>query len=162
MTKDAGRVALDNTQTPDADRRRLPEADRANMEAFLANLKVILPVIGLELLKPQPRGAVKDGTVVSGGTTATLSEIRFEVRHKSGVKAVAVEEEGEFVVLEGSEALKDTDYVHNSYAKLKQELIADHILEPTADGGKFLFTRAYAFHSPSAAGSVVLDRNTNG
>ena len=111
------------------------------LEAFLANLKVILPVIGLELLKPQPRGAVKDGTVVSGGTTPTFSEIRFEVRHKSGVKAIAVEEEGEFVALEGSEALKDTDYARNSYAKLKQELIADHILEPTADGGKFRFTR---------------------
>src|SRR5271165_3871731 len=105
MTKDAGRVVLDNAQMPDADRRRLPEADRANMEAFLANLKVILPVIGLDLLKPQPRGAVKDGTVVSGETTTTLPEIRFEVRHKSGVKAIAVEEEGEFVVLEGSEAL---------------------------------------------------------
>jgi hypothetical protein len=162
MSKDAGRVVLDNTQMPDADRRRLPEADRANMEAFLANLKVILPVIGLELMKPQPRGVVKDNAAISGTATTTLPEIRFEVRHKSGVKAIAVEEEGEFVVLEGSEALKDTDYARNSYAKLKQELIADHILEPTADAGRFRFTRAYAFHSPSAAGSVVLDRNTNG
>jgi hypothetical protein len=59
MTKDAGRVALDNTQMPNADRRRLPEADRANMEAFLANLKVILPVIGLEVLKPRPQGVVR-------------------------------------------------------------------------------------------------------
>jgi hypothetical protein len=159
MTKDAGRVVLDNAQMPDADRRRLPEADRANMEAFLANLKIILPVVGLDLLKPRPQGVVKDGTVVSG-TPST--EIRFEVRHKSGVKAIAVEEEGEFVVLEGSEALKDTGYVSNSYAKLKQELIADRILVPTADGQKFRFSHAYAFHSPSAAGSVVLDRNTNG
>jgi hypothetical protein len=162
MTKDAARVVLDNNQIPDADRRRLPEADRANMEAFLANLKVILPVVGLELLKPRPQGVVKDGTLVSGTPTTASSEIRFEVRHRSGVKAIAVEEEGEFVVLEGSEALKDTDYARNSYAKLKQELIAGHILEPTADEEKFRFTRAYAFHSPSAAGSVVLDRNTNG
>jgi hypothetical protein len=42
MTKRAGRVALDNSQAPEADRRRLPEADRANMEAFLANLRVVL------------------------------------------------------------------------------------------------------------------------
>jgi len=162
MINNAGRVVLDNTQMPDADRRRLPEADRANMEAFLANLKVILPVIGLDLLKPRPQGVVKDGTSVSGTPSTASPEIRFEVRHKSGVKAIAVEEEGEFVVLEGSEALKDMDYARNSYAKLKQELIADHILEPTADGEKFRFTRAYAFDSPSAAGSVVLDRNTNG
>jgi hypothetical protein len=125
MIKNAGRVALDNTQMPDADRRRLPEADRSNMEAFLASLKVILPVIGLDLLKPRPQGVVKDGISISGTPPTASPEIRFEVRHKSGIKAIAVEEEGEFVVLEGSEALKDTDYARNSYGKLKQELIAD-------------------------------------
>ena len=162
MTKTAGRVALDNNQMPDAERRRLPEADRANMEAFLANLKIILPVVGLELLKPRPQSIVKDGTQVSGTPPTTSSDIRFEVRHKSGVKAIAVEEDGEFVVLEGSEALKDMEYARNSYAKLKEELIAGRILVPAADGERFRFSRAYAFHSPSAAGSVVLDRNTNG
>src|SRR5262249_32780491 len=126
------------------------------------NLKIILPVVGLELLKPRPQGMVKDGTQISGTPPTTSSDIRFEVRHKSGVKAIAVEEDGEFVVLEGSEALKDMEYARNSYAKLKEELIAGRILEPTANDERFRFTRAYAFHSPSAAGSVVLDRNTNG
>ncbi len=32
----AGRVHLDNGQTPKVERRSLPEADRSNMEAFLA------------------------------------------------------------------------------------------------------------------------------
>jgi hypothetical protein len=159
----AGRVALDNAQMPDAERRRLPESDRANMEAFLANLKVILPVIGLDLLKPGPQAAIKRGSPASKTAETTGgSETRFEVRHKSGVKAFAIEEEGEFVVQEGSEALKDTDYATNSYARLKQELIADHILEPTSDGLRYRFIRPYAFRSPSAAGAVVLDRNTNG
>jgi hypothetical protein len=66
------------------------------------------------------------------------------------------------VVLEGSEALKDTGFAHNHYARLKRQLIDDHILEPTPDGTKFRFTRSYPFHSPSAAGAVILDRNTNG
>jgi hypothetical protein len=38
MAQRAGRVKLDNTQLPGADRRYLPEADRANMESFLATL----------------------------------------------------------------------------------------------------------------------------
>ncbi len=42
----------------------------------------------------------------------TAGEVTFEIRHRSGVSAEAVEEDGEFVVLEGSEALKDTGYVH--------------------------------------------------
>jgi Domain of unknown function (DUF4357) len=166
MTQAAGRVVLDNTQLAAADRRHLPEADRANMEVFLANLKVVLPMIGLEeLLKPRPQGSVKIETANSGsGVTATMlpPQIRFEVRHRSGIKAFAIQEENEFVVLEGSEALKDTTYSHNSYARLKQELVVHHILEPTPDGTKYRFTRACPFQSPSAAGSIILDRNTNG
>ena len=50
LTAQAGRVTLDNGTQPDTDRRRLPEADVANMEQFLSNLKIILPVIGLDML----------------------------------------------------------------------------------------------------------------
>lgn len=163
MTKAAGRVKLDNTQMPEAGRRRLPEADRANMEAFLANLRVVLPIIGLDLLKPRPQGVAKSAAPAADAAALPIgAKTRFEIRHNSGVKAYAVEEEGEFVVLEGSQALKDTDYAHNSYATLKQELIDKGILKPTSDGKLYEFATLYSFRSPSAAGSVILDRNTNG
>ncbi len=158
MTKTAGRVTLDNSQAPDAERRRLPEADRANMERFLDDLKVILPVVGLELLKPKPRIASVSVTVED----VTSGEVRFEIRHKSGVKALAVEADGEFIILEGSEALKDTDYVTNQYAGLKQELIDKGVLQAREDGTRYVFTKPYTFRSPSAAVAVVLDRNANG
>ena len=158
LAKSAGRVLLDNGQNPDAEKRRLPEADRANMETFLANLKVILPVVGLDLLKPRPVAVVSPAT-----STAGAGEVRFEIRHKSGVKASGVEEEGEFVVLKGSQALKDAGYQGtNAYGELKQELIAQHVLALSADGKFYAFTKAYAFRSPSAAAAVVLDRNANG
>jgi Domain of unknown function (DUF4357) len=163
MSQSAGRVALDNTQTPEPDRRRLPEADRANMETFLANLKVVLPVLGLDLLKPRPQGAVRIGAKSPEASEATHgTETRFEILHRSGVKAIAVEGDGEFIVLAGSQALKDTEYAHNSYARLKDELISDGTLAERGDGLRYEFTRAFAFKSPSAAGSVILDRNTNG
>ncbi len=158
MTGDAGRVTLDNGTTPDTSRRRLPEADIANMEQFLANLKIILPVIGLDMLKPQPRAVSNMATPVDQRTSG---EVRYEIRHKSGVQAEAVEEEGEFVVLEGAEALTGTGYVQQSYAGLKQKLIGDGVLTPVADG-RLRFARAYAFSSPSAAAAVILDRNSNG
>jgi hypothetical protein len=163
MTNIAGRVVLDNTQVPEPDRRRLPEADRANMEVFLANLKVILPVVGLDLLKPQPQGIMKIGAVGSDlDVLPESSGIRFEIRHRSGVTAFAVEGDGEFVVLARSQALKNTEYAHNSYARLKDELVTDGTLAEAADGARYKFTRAFPFKSPSAAGSVILDRNTNG
>jgi Domain of unknown function (DUF4357) len=152
-------VNLDNGQEPSADKRRLPEADQANMEAFLANLKTILPVVGLDLLKPRPKAAIATGTPVA---TQIANETKFMINHKSGVKAVAVEEDGEFIVLEGSQALRDTDYARNSYAKLKQDLIGKGVLKITSDPTRYEFSVSYAFSSPSAAGSVILDRNTNG
>lgn len=154
----AGRVSLDNGQAPSADKRRMPESDRANMEAFLANLKTVLPVIGLDLLKPRPVSATK-----AAGQTTAVNETRFEIRHKSGVKATGVEEEGEFVVLQGSEALKDAGYQGmNSYGELKQELIAQGVLGATPEAKFYTFAKPYAFKSPSAAAAVVLDRNANG
>ncbi len=154
---EAGRVSMDNGTNPASLRRRLPEADRANMEQFLANLKVILPVIGLDMLKPQPRAATQTGTIEQ----RTSGEARFEMRHKTGIQAEAVEENGEFVVLEGSQALINTGFVQLSYGGLKQKLIAEGVLVPN---GKDImtFAKPYPFSSPSAAAAVVLDRNSNG
>jgi hypothetical protein len=162
VTAQAGRVTLDNGTQPDTLRRRLPEADVANMEQFLANLRIILPVIGLDMLKPQPRAVTQTTQPVEERTTG---EVQFEIRHKSGVKATAVEEEGEFIVLEGSEALTGTGYVQQSYAGLKEKLIADGVLVPVdvpPGARKLRFARPSSFNSPSAAAAVVLDRDSNG
>jgi len=158
LTPQAGRVALDNGTQPDTSRRRLPEADRANMEQFLSNLRIVLPVIGLDMLKPQPRAVTQSQQPVADRTT---DEVRFEIRHKSGVRAFAVEEDGEFIVLEGSEALSGTGYVQQSYGRLKEQLLADGILIPNGDE-RLRFVKPWSFSSPSAAAAVVLDRNSNG
>lgn len=158
LTMEAGRVTLDNGTQPEISRRRLPEADRANMEQFLANLRIILPVIGLDMLKAQPRAVSQTSTPVDQRTSG---DVRFVIRHKTGVQAEAVEEEGEFIVLEGSEVLTDTGFVQQSYGGLKQKLIAEGVL--VAHGAdKLRFARPYPFSSPSAAAAVVLDRNSNG
>jgi hypothetical protein len=157
IAAEAGRVVLDNGTKPQTDRRRLPEADRANMEQFLANLRVVFPVIGLDMLKSQPRAAKQTAEV----DERTEGDVRFEIRHKSGVKAEAVEEDGEFVVLEGSEALRATGYVSNGYAKLKEDLLRSKVLGEGGDG-RLRFIRPHTFRSPSAAAAVILDRNSNG
>lgn len=154
----ANRVTLDNGTSPAGQRRRLPEADQANMEQFLANLKIILPVVGLDMLKPQPRAVTQTSTPVE---QRTATEFNFEIRHKSGVRAHAVEEDGEFVVLEGSQALKDTGYVQQSYGVLKENLVKQGVLEANAEE-RYTFVKPYSFSSPSAAAAVVLDRNSNG
>jgi len=169
LANNAGRVTLDNTQFPDPERRRLPEADRANMESFLANLRIILPVVGLDLLKPRPRLTVPTPaeTDTSGDKLAPSSgplgeeQPRFEIRHR-GATALAEEQNGEFIVLGGSNARKDTGSASHGYQELKKELIAKGILIPTDAGDMYKFATSYAFRSPSAAAAVVLDRSANG
>ena len=158
LTSQAGRATLDNGTQPDTSRRRLPEADVANMEQFLANLRIILPVIGLDMLKPQPRAVTQTAKPVE---ERTMGDIQFEIRHKSGVQATAVEEDGEFIVLEGTEALIDTGYVQQIYGGLKEKLIADRVLVRHGPD-KLRFAKPWPFSSPSAAAAVVLDRNSNG
>lgn len=153
----AGRMSLDNGTTPDASRRRLPEADRANMENFLSNLRVILPVVGLDLLKPQGTSSVSEG-----GGRATSAKTQFELLHRTGIKASAMEEDGEFVVLQGSEALKDAGYTSNSYGSLRDGLIKNGTLKVGPAGDRYVFTADYAFRSASAAAATILDRNANG
>lgn len=158
QTDEAGRVTLDNGTKPDTTRRRLPEADVANMEQFLSNLKTILPVVGLDMLKPQPRAIKQSSQPIAERVT---NDVQFEIRHKSGVQATAVEEDGEFIVLEGSEARHETGYAGHSYIELKEQLISDGVLSNPVDE-KMRFVKSWAFKSPSAAAAVVLDRSSNG
>lgn len=128
------------------------------MEQFLANLRIILPVIGLDMLKPQPRAVTQTAKPVEERTTG---DVQFEICHKSGVQATAEEEDGEFIVLEGSEALTGYGYVQQSYGGLKEKLIADGLLIPHG-ADRLRFAKPWPFNSPSAAAAVVLDRNSNG
>jgi hypothetical protein len=165
LATSSGRVVLENGNAPSADQKRLPESDRANMEAFLANLRVILPVVGLEMLK-QPTVVAAVPVKTSDAyelRPVSMAQVLFEIRHKSGVKAEAVERDGDFVVLAGSEALRDTGYVQMTYGPLKESLLQDGTLVAHATKRDFLqFTKDYPFGSVSAAAAVVLDRNSNG
>lgn len=158
LTAQASRVTLENGTKPDTARRRLPEADIANMEQFLANLKIVFPVIGLDMLKPKPAALEKTQLPVE---QRTMSETKFEIRHKSGVHAEAVEEDGEFVILEGSKVLIDSEYVSNPQRALKARLIEEGIL--VADSPNTArFAKPFSFSSPSTAAVIVLDRSSNG
>jgi hypothetical protein len=173
----AGRVRLVNDALPGEGAGGLGEGDRAAIDSFSDQVRQVLPVLGFELLRPQPRlpPASSDtnmttteisGTLSTSGNLATPGAspgtIEFFIRRREGMFARAREIDGEFVVLEGSQALKDTTFATNTYARLRSRLITEGALAEV-DGSLFLaFTRSIPFQSPSAAAAVVLDRNSNG
>ncbi|MEX0828346.1 MAG: GIY-YIG nuclease family protein [Haliea sp.] len=151
----ADRVKLDNSTNPSSTRRPLPEADIADMESFLENLTLVLPVVGFDLVRPS--------SPPSAQPIKAATEPQFDLIHKArGIQARAKQIEDEFIVLSGSQAVREGGYTQNSYAALRERLIADGTVGQSNDPEKLVFTKDTAFSSPSAAGAVVLDRNCNG
>lgn len=154
----AGRVRLANSTAPDAP--MLPEADLSDMEFFIDQLRVVLPVLGLDVLKAPP---LRSPAQTDPATPAPAAAPVFELTSpKHDLRAEAQELDGEFVVQAGSQA--QTSWIGsptNSYRTLHQQLVEEGILS-ASDSGQLRFSHAYAFKSPSAAASIIYGRSSNG
>lgn len=151
----AGNTPLENANTPP--RSSLSEAAQANMEAFLENLRIVLPAIGIDLLSNQTRPAEAASAPADDATAFVL------IASKAGVRARAVLKDGEMIVQAGSTVR--TDWVgkgsaNSGYHKLRQPLIDSGVIRIGSDAA--VFEENYAFSSPSAAVAVVLGRASNG
>ena len=158
LAAQAQRARLTNGTNPP--RITLPEADVSDMEYFLEQAKIVLPVLGvnifrsLELDPPLPSSDIKKHT---GSPVFEMTLKRL------GITATAREVDGEFTVLEGSGARHEwTGIERHTYTGLRAKLEQDGTLEPTPDGAAMRFTRNFVFNSPSAAAAVVAGRTANG
>lgn len=133
----------------------LPEPDIADMESFLAQVQMVFPILGFSFLQPKPN-------VSGGGATPGGSRSPTFVLNVPGAQAKAQEIGGEFVVLKGSTARKEGLKNWTTYRGLRDQLLNDGKLVPTADPQYFVFTEDVAFKSPSAGAAVVNAGNMNG
>jgi hypothetical protein len=142
----------------------LPEADQADMAFFVEQIRTVLPVLGFEFLRDARRAPSKDGLegAASGPAGPDLSP-RFRLTlPKHGITAQGQEADGEFFVLEGSQAREEwVGPTPHGYQRLFEQLVEERVLAPDA-GGAMRFTRDYAFTSPSAAAAMVVGRTSNG
>lgn len=152
---EADRALLANGNEPSP--KLLPESDMADMEFFIAQVKLVLPVVGFDFLRLKPSAVSSSENAFSGGPLALVLE-----SGKYGYKAEAVELNGEITVLAGSTATAKNDFVENSYSALREQLIKDKRLIPSSDPDYLQFNEQVTFPSPSAAAAVIRNRNTNG
>lgn len=139
----------------------LPEADVSDMEYFIAQAKIVLPILGVNVL----RSAATAGTGAEAAVPdlSRFSSPIFVLRVKrDGITAQAREIDGEFTVLEGSYARAAWAGSHTSYKALHQKLVEDGVLIPEPGGLATRFSRHQVFASPSAAAAVVTGRQANG
>lgn len=154
----AQRARITNETSPP--RLALPEADVSDMEYFLDQAKIVLPVLGVNIFRsvvtPPSSGPSRTGPQ----TETTVFEMTLK---RIGLTATAQEVDGEFTVLEGSRARRKWAGVENhSYAGLRAKLEQDGTLAPSPDAASMHFTRNYVFNSPSAAAAIVAGRAANG
>lgn len=148
LARAAKRVPLDNSNSPGEP--TLSEADRADMEVFLAHMLGMLPVLGVHAFESAPAVTAQANPVLSC--------------KGKGVLASGYESSQGFVVKTGSQAVADSvpsvkQHVRGMF-DLRQELVANGVLV-LADG-LYRFTQDYSFSSPSTAAAVVLGRSANG
>lgn len=161
LTKVSGRANLANGNEPSS--KSLPESDIADMEFFLEQIELILPVVGFDFLKTTPTKMSTEALQSPSSETAEVpTGLEFVIASKKhGLEAHAVGNGDEFIVLKGSGALTE-EFTQNSYKALRQQLIADNRLQPAQSPQLLEFVDNVAFASPSAAAAVIFNRNTNG
>src|SRR5665811_1340064 len=162
LARQAGRVDLENGTAPPLP--PLPEADVSDMNYFLGQLQIVLPVLGVNAIRVRPTKAS------SPATSETIESPIFRLCHaKVGVDAQAQQIDGEFTMLAGSVVVASwhgvgkadsTVKAYASYRAQHERLVGDGSIEVVNGVGRV--ARDIVFTSPSTAGAVALGRSCNG
>jgi len=153
LAKQAGRATIANGTAPDTT-GLLPESDIADMEYFLEQAQMLLPILGMTFLQPQPTYDARAAVTGEQSPRFVMNEV--------GASAMGAEIEGEFVVFQGSTARKQGVESWTSYRGLRDRLVAEGKLINGTSPDYYVFAENVGFASPSAAAATVAARNTNG
>ena len=141
----------------------LSEADRADAELFLTDLRLCLPVIGVELFEEIKRTVPLDharrvGALEQDGQTASSSSSMNQlVLAAKGVKARGYAGAGGFAVRKEAQVVKEeVPSIHPSTRQLRATLRKNGVLQDKGDCHRF--TRNYVVRTPSTASAVVAGR----
>ena len=166
ISQNMARAKVHNNTAPLGD-SFLPEADQADMEYFISQIRLILPVLGLEFLREKPRlnnNLDRSQSISENSESDNPSPIFIARSKKHDIVAEAQEIEGDFVILSGSEAVSEWigKAEHSSYTSLYDSLFQEGRLMLNDQKSKAIFQEDISFKSPSAAAAVVFGRASNG
>jgi hypothetical protein len=134
----------------------LPEGDVSDMEYFISQALIALPVLGVNVLRAPASVQVES----LQGQQLRDAPPRFTLeQRREGLVAHAIEVDGEFTVLAGSQA-RSKQVGKGSYVALRQRLERDGTIDTATSPA--VFTRDQVFASPSAAATVIAGRSANG
>ena len=146
-------------------KRHLGMADKIKAEGFLRNMRLCLPIIGVNFfekpLVPPKTSQNPQSISTEDQTSMPITQRELFLTGSGGVDAKGYYSGSEFVVLEGSKSSKtQKQYLLPIWGKIREVLLQKGVWKD--DGETFVFTQDYAFNSPSRASSVCLGRSSNG
>lgn len=151
LAKDANTSRVENNNSPRG--AKLSEADTSDMDYFIEQIKLILPVVGIHALVPAAPHSAPPINHAPG-------QREFKIK-SSTLSASMVEIDGAFIVRAGSEAsLTTSKSIAPGWLNIRKKLQDAGILKAESD--RYVFTEDARFASPSAASSVVLGRQAPG
>jgi len=128
----------------------LSEADIAEMEEFLENLKLLFSALGYPILQE-----------VISKEQKNISDPLFTCKGKDALATGRMTNDG-FVVYKDSTATTDiSKAVIDRNQKIIERLLKNNYLEKLNDG-LYIFVRDYVFNSPSAASDITLGNSSSG
>jgi hypothetical protein len=149
----ADRVTLENSQTNTYE--NIPESDISDMTYFFEQVSVLLPALGVEMFSPSildqqehvwspkrvpiyepntPSNSQRRSPDASLEPITGSSKIQVMLRdQKFGIVARGLESNGQILVLNGSQARGENESETNIYRQLRNRLIKEGKLNPSAD-----------------------------
>jgi hypothetical protein len=154
LALEAKTAQIDNGNSPSLP--TLHEADISDMEYFLDQIKLILPVMGFKFLISS---TVKQNIESESNTSENIHETYFI--KTSTYKATMKETDQGYIVSKDSEAKKQlSNSCTDTYRNMRRKLIETGIMIESKDN--LIFAEDTVFNSPSAASNMILGRNSNG
>jgi hypothetical protein len=144
LAADAKRAELDNGSIPQLP--ALSEADKVDAEAFLQDMLLCLPILGLNVFEKAKAPGEKSRDLILRG---------------KGIEARGQDTAEGFVVRAGSLAVKEErPSLHENLKKLRRVLLEQGVF--VDEDTHYRLTQDYTFNSPSTAAGVLLGRSANG
>jgi hypothetical protein len=149
FAKSANRYKIINTTIPT--KSSISESDKAEMEEYLENIKLLVNTLGHKAFEEKRESVVKQ----------KIQQDIFFIKATRGANAQGKPTSDGFVVFKGSKAAQTTvPSITPSFLKLRQSLIDKNVMR---QNGEYLeFAEDYVFSSPSTAAVMVMGRNANG
>ncbi|MBL1404826.1 MAG: GIY-YIG nuclease family protein [Rhizobiales bacterium] len=164
IANDIGKINLLNSTAHSP--QVLPEADISDMEYFIEQIRLVLPVVVYDAFRAKPKRNTPRKNSAGEKTLSSETPVIFEIKaNRLNLQAEGQESDGEFIVLSGSRAAIEWRQKpgHNTgYAKLHNKLLQSGILSIGAEKDYAVFTEDTSFSSPSAASAIIFGRADNG